>query len=186
MTNSHRRIKWRTLPARAYDTVRAARIQSVAGFSVQAAALLLLTAAVLCFFLPFLSVVSTNAKDVVTETHTGFAWMFSAGFEEQEFYAEWASKTPACNLWLILSMLAALAAGVLIFTRLPRYYAAGCCGFSLLMILCFRIFFRLNYRLGTPNEPELLLHSSAHAPMLLCILLLLGAGVLCLLDGERE
>ena len=185
MTNQHRRIKWRTLPARAYDTVRDMQIKSVAGISVQAASLLLLTAAAMCFFLPFLSVVSTNARDVVTETHTGFAWMFSAGFDGHDFYAEWASKTPACNLWLILAFLAVIAAVVLLMSRFPRRYAAASCAAAVLLILCFRVFFRLNYRLGTPNAPDLLLHSDAHAPMLLCILLLLAAGVLCIADGDK-
>lgn len=187
MTAGKRRhiTKWTTLPKRALDTVRSRRIRSVAGISVRAAVVMLLTAAFFCFFTPFLSVISTNAKDVVTETHTGWSWMTTAGMQDGLFYAEWGSKLPVCNPWLVLAMLCNLAAVVLMLSRMPRRYAAGCCGAAVLLLLCFRVFFRLDYRLGNPKLPELMLSSDAHAGLLLCMLFLLAAGLLSLAEGEN-
>lgn len=184
--NNRRMTKWQTLPKKAQDSVRSGKLESVAGISVRAAAFLMLTAALLCFFTPFLSIVSTSAKDVVTETHTGWSWMTSSGMKNGLFYSEWCAKMPVCNLWLIFAVLCILAAGVLLLTHLPRRYAAGCCGGAVLLVLCFRFFVRLDYQLGSPKLPEFVLSSDAHAGMLLCILLLLAAGLFCLFDGEEE
>ncbi len=183
--NGQRTTKWRTLPARAIDSVRASRIRSVAGISVPAAALMFLTAALLCFFTPFLSVVSMNAKDIVTETHIGWSWMTSAGLWGEMFYEEWSAKNPVCNLWLILVLLCIVGAAVLLLSRLPRRYAAGCCGGAMLSLLCFRMFFRLNYGLGKPKLPDLVLSCDAHAGMFLCLIFLIAACGLCLADGEK-